>query len=362
MTAAATALPRLRAALEGVPVYRAGQPAGDDAGKLSANENPFAPLPSVLVAVEGAATALNRYPDPASTLVTEAIAARHGVVAERVAVGAGSVALCQQLVQATATTGDEILFAWRSFEAYPIVAQLADATPRPVSLTSGGEHDLEAISPQSGAGPGSSSSATRTTRPAGPCRPPTSPRSSRPCRPTSSSPSTRPTSRFARDPDVTSATGLLDTHPNVCVLRTFSKAYGLAGLRIGYALAHPTVTQALRKTTTTFAVTALAQHAAIASLAAADELAARVTEVIALRDRLRAALRRQGWPVGPSAANFLWIEDDGRATAFVRACAQAGLTVRAFPSEGIRVTVGAAHVNDRLARAAANAATQVLAP
>jgi|SRR5829696_8863370 len=358
MNTPAVVLPRLRPALDDLPVYRAGQPAGaGDVGKLSANENPFAPLPSVLDAVARAATTLNRYPDPASTVITDALAERHGVAAEHVAVGAGSVALCQQLVQATAATGDEVLFAWRSFEAYPILTRLADATPRPVPLTTTGEHDLGAM--LASVGP--------RTRLVLVCNPNNPTGRAIPARDLAAFVAAVPAdvlvvvdeayAEFVRDPDVTSAAPLLDDHPNVCVLRTFSKAYGLAGLRIGYALGHPAVAKALRRTTTTFAVTALAQQAAIASLAAEHELQERVEAVIEQRERLAAELRRHGWPVGSSEANFLWIEDDGRAPAFVRACEQNGLSVRSFPGEGVRVTIGTAEATELLGHTAARAAT-----
>ena len=361
MSATTTVLPRLRSALDDLPVYRAGQPAGaGDAGKLSANENPFAPLPAVLQIVAGAAATLNRYPDPASTALTEAIAGRYGLAAEQVAVGAGSVALCQQLVNATATTGDEVVFAWRSFEAYPIVARLADATPRPVPLTTDGEHDLDAML----------AAVRPRTRLVFVCNPNNPTGRTIPAGDLAAFIAEVPPdvlvvldeayAEFVRDPAFASATTLLDAHANVCVLRTFSKAYGLAGLRIGYALGHPTVAEALRKTTTTFAVTALAQDAAIASLAAENELAARVTAIVESRDRLHAELHRYGWPVGPSEANFVWVDDDGRGSALVRACEQAGLSVRAFPGEGIRITIGTEQANQQVGAAAAHAATAII--
>jgi len=354
-------LPRLRSLLDDLPAYRPGRPAAlGDAGKLSANENPHPPLPSVLDAVAAAAASLNRYPDPACGAITQALAERHDVGIEQIAVGAGSVALCQQLVFATAGPGDEVLFAWRSFEAYPIVTRMGDATPRQVPLTAGGEHDLDAMG--AAIGP--------ATRLVFVCNP------------------NNPTGRivdaarlatfvgavpadvlvvideayieFVRDADAASGCDLLAERPNVCVLRTFSKAFGLAGLRIGYAVAHPAIAAALRKTTTPFAVSAVAQLAAVGSLAAEDELMERVDAVVAGRERIFGALRAQGWSVMPSEANFVWVADDGRADRLVDGCREAGLSVRSFPGEGVRVTVGAPQANEQLIEAAAAAIEPVV--
>lgn len=341
--------PRLRDDLAALPAYAPGRPAdGDQAGKLSANESPFGPLPTVVESLLGPASTVNRYPDPAASGVIEAIAERHGVQREQIAVGPGSVALLQQLVRIAAGQGDEVLYAWRSFEAYPIVTLLAGATPRTVLLREDGTHDLEAM--VDAVGP--------RTRLIFLCTP------------------NNPTGRaiahraledvldalpgdvlvavdeayreYVRDQEAADALTLLAGRPNLCVLRTFSKAYGLAGLRIGYAIADPSVATALRKTTLPFAVTALAQSAATASLRVEHELLDRVEAVVQERERLHRALLDQGWPVLPSQANFLWIADESRAARLVAACAGAGLAVRPFAGEGVRISVGAPEANDRL--------------
>ena len=137
--------PRLRPELEQLPSYKAGLPAPDGAFKISSNENPYPPLPSVVAAISARGAEINRYPDFGSTRLVAAIAARYGVPVEHVAVGTGSVGVAQQLVQAAAGAGDEVLFAWRSFEAYPIISQVDGATPVPVPLDDGDRHDLTAM-------------------------------------------------------------------------------------------------------------------------------------------------------------------------------------------------------------------------
>src|SRR5690606_22897433 len=118
--------------------------------------------------------------------------------------------------------------------------------------------------------------------------------------------------------------------PNVCVLRTFSKAYGLAGLRVGFAIAHEPVAAALRKTAVPFGVSQIAQDAAIASLRAEDELIGRVGSLVGERNRVMEGLRAQGWTVPETQANFVWLRLGGRTVAFAEAFGQAGGGVRPF--------------------------------
>jgi len=134
--------------------------------------------------------------------------------------------------------------------------------------------------------------------------------------------------------------------PNVCVLRTFSKAYGLAGLRVGFAIAHEPVAAALRKTAVPFGVSQLAQEAAIASLRAEDELLGRVGSLVCERNRVVDGLRAQGWTVPETQANFVWLRLGESTVAFAAACEQHGVVVRPFPGEGVRVTVGETEAND----------------
>ena len=137
------------------------------------------------------------------------------------------------------------------------------------------------------------------------------------------------------------------------MLRTFSKAYGLAGLRVGFAVAHPPVSEALRKTAVPFGVSALAEDAAVASLGAEAELLERVDALVAERARVLAALRGQGWSVPDSQANFVWLRTGPRTAEIAAACAAAGVVVRPFDGEGIRVTVAEPGASDRFLSAVA---------
>jgi histidinol-phosphate aminotransferase len=349
--------PRLRANLDGIPAYRPGRAAaaGSPARtfKLSSNENPYPPLPSVLATITDASAWTNRYPDMFSTDLVQALSKRFDVPASHIAVGTGSVGVCQQIVQATAGPGDEVIYAWRSFEAYPIIVQVSGATSVQVPLTSTEKHDLD----------GMLAAITDRTRLILVCTPnnPTGPaiRRARLERFLDAVPSDilvvldEAYTEFVRDPDVADALDLYRDRPNVCVLRTFSKAYGLAGLRVGYAVAHEPVADALRMCAVPFGVSAIAQSAAIASLAAEDELFERVETIVAERGRVRDALREQGWPVPPTQANFVWLRLGDRTDVFAGACEEAGIIVRPFAGEGVRATIGEPEANDLLIRVAA---------
>src|SRR5512141_1493517 len=141
--------PRLRETLDRLPAYVAGRPPRAAAGltpyKLSSNENPYPPLPGVLEAIAAASASVNRYPDPASSALVDALSERHGVPRDHLALGTGSVGLLQQTVQISAGPGDEVLYAWRSFEAYPIMTTISGATPVQVPLRADEAHDLEAM-------------------------------------------------------------------------------------------------------------------------------------------------------------------------------------------------------------------------
>ncbi len=344
--------PRLRATLDEIPLYRAGQRPADRhdllAFKLSSNENPYPPLPRVRAAIAAASAEINRYPDPASAELVAALAEYHGVAPADIALGTGAVALCYQLAACTVEPGDEILYPWRSFEAYPIVSHVVGATPVAVPLTPGGEHDLDAMA----------AGVTERTRLIFVCSP---------NNPTGTVVGKQALNRFLdrvppdvvvaldeayiefnRDPDA--ADGLADHRHrrNVVILRTFSKAYGLAGLRVGYAIADPLVATALRKTAIPFGISGLAQVAAVESLADDVELLARVEALAIERERVAQQLRRIGWTLPRSQANFLWLPLGERSAEFAAICDQAGLTIRAFPNEGARVTIAETEANDRL--------------
>jgi histidinol-phosphate aminotransferase len=343
---------RLRDTLRSVPAYVAGKPAPAQEGltpyKLSSNENPYPPLPAVVDVLARAAGTVNRYPDMASTALVQAIAEHHGVPTEWIATGTGSVGVLGQIVTATAGPGDEVVFAWRSFEAYPIVVQLSGATPVPVPLDSEARHDLVAMA----------DAITDRTRLVLVCTPnnPTGPvvhadeleafldRVPRDVLVVVDEAYTE----FVRDEQAPDAMAVLRARPNVAVLRTFSKAYGLAGLRVGYAVAHPPVAEALRKTAVPFGVSTLAQEAAIASLAAGEQLAERVDALVAERERVLGALHAQGWQLPQTEANFVWFPIGERTAELAAVCAEQALMVRPYGTDGVRVTIGEPEANDRL--------------
>ncbi|MFC7218023.1 histidinol-phosphate transaminase [Streptomyces polyrhachis] len=350
--------PRLRGALDGIPVYRPGKPAAGSPGavgaayKLSSNENPYPPLPGVLESAAAAAASFNRYPDMACSALVEELAARLGVPAAHIATGTGSVGVAQQLLQATAGPGDEVVYAWRSFEAYPIITQVSGATSVRVPLTDGDVHDLDAMA----------EAITGRTRLVFVCNPnnPTGTvvRRAELERFLDRVPSDvlvvldEAYREFIRDAEVPDGVELYRDRPNVCVLRTFSKAYGLAGLRVGFAVAHEPVAAALRKTAVPFGVSQIAQDAAVASLRAQEALMERVAALVAERTRVYEALAGQGWTVPDTQANFVWLRLGERTMDFAAACDRAGVVVRPFAGEGARITIGEVAGNDRFLTAA----------
>ncbi|WP_235926182.1 histidinol-phosphate transaminase [Actinokineospora pegani] len=321
--------------------------------RLAGNENPFPPLPGVLDRVVAAASSLNQYPDPTCARLVSALADRLAVDPAHLVVGAGSVGVAQQLVRALAGPGDEVVHAWRSFEAYPEVTELAHATPIPVPLDAEQAHDLDALA----------AAVTERTRVVFVCNPnnPTGTVVTRAAlvRFLDRVPRTvvvvldEAYLEFVRAEDPVDGVELYRDRPNVCVLRTFSKAYGLAGLRVGYLVAHQPVAAATRAAAVPFRVTDLAQEAAIASLDAGPALTARVEAITAERDRVHTALTDQGWTIPPSQANFVWLDLGPRTAGFAEACAAAALTVKAFPGEGARVSIGTPAANDAFLEVAA---------
>lgn len=348
--------PKLRAELDGIPTYKPGRPPaageGVPAFKLSSNENPYPPLPGVLEAATAAAAAFNRYPDMACSELTAEIAARFGVPAAHVATGTGSVGVAQQLLQSTAGPGDEVMYAWRSFEAYPIITRISGATAVHVPLDADERHDLDAMA----------GAITDRTRLIFVCNP---------NNPTGTAVRRAALERFLdrvpadvlvvldeayrefiTDPEVPDGVEVYRDRPNVAVLRTFSKAYGLAGLRVGFAIAHEPVAAALRKTAVPFGVSQLAQDAAVASLRAEPALLERVATLVERRTRVVEALTAQGWTVPDTQANFVWLRLGERTLDFAAACERAGVTVRPFAGEGVRITVAEPEANDILLRTA----------
>ncbi|MEE6178078.1 pyridoxal phosphate-dependent aminotransferase [Mycobacterium sp. 050134] len=339
---------RLRPELQGLPVYVPGKTV-PGAIKLASNETVFGPLPSVRAAIEKATDEINRYPDNGCVEVKAALASHLGPEfgPEHVAVGCGSVSLCQQLVQITASVGDEVIMGWHTFEVYPPQVQTAGATPVMVPLIDH-TYDLDAMF----------AAITDRTRLIFVCNP---------NNPTSTVVDPGALARFVeavpphiliaideayveyiRDGMRPDSLGLARTHSNVVVLRTFSKAYGLAGLRVGYAIGHADLMAALDKVYVPFAVTSVSQAAAIASLDAADELLARTDALVAERARVAAALHDAGYALPPSQANFVWLPLGARTMDFVQRAAEARVVVRPFVPDGVRVSIGAPHENDAL--------------
>lgn len=342
-------LPRIRPEIAALPPYRQGKQAGPEAFKLSSNENPFEPLPSVLEALQ-ATTPVNRYPDASAAALRARLGERFGVEPDAVHVAAGSVSILHQLVLGTSSVGDEVVYAWRSFEAYPSLPLVAGATGVQVPLASGARHDLDAMA----------DAVTDRTRVVIVCTPnnPTGPI-------VTSAEFAAFVDRVPRDvliildeayAEFVTAPGAVDglaerlfeRHPNVVVLRTFSKAYGLAGLRVGYAIGHPRVLDAARTTGIPLSVTSAAERAAIASLDAEAELRERVSVIVERRTRLVGGLRAQGWQVPDSQANFVWLPAGERTVEVAAAFDAADLIVRPFPGDGIRISVGEEESIDRV--------------
>ncbi|MBF4596454.1 histidinol-phosphate transaminase [Curtobacterium sp. VKM Ac-2889] len=322
-----------------LPAYKQGRQASDSAFKLSSNENPFPPLPGVVQAVQ-AQTSFNRYPDATALALRAVLANRFGLTAEQVHVAPGSVAILHELARATSGPGDEIVYAWRSFEAYPGVVTVAGATSVQVPNRADGGHDLDAMA----------AAVTERTRMVLVCSPnnPTGPIVT--AAEFDAFMAAVPQSvlvvldeayaEFVTDEAAVHGHPLLAAHPNLVVLRTFSKAYGLAGLRVGYALGPDYVLDAVRACAIPLSVTAQGQAAALASLEREAELLERVTEIATLRDRIVAELRAQGWDVPDAQGNFLWLPTGERTATAAAAFEDAGIIVRAFPPEGIRISIG----------------------
>jgi histidinol-phosphate aminotransferase len=324
--------------------------AGQVMSRLASNEMPYPLLPSVAQAVAAALADSNRYPDPSVTVLTDRLARKHGVSPDRVAVGCGSVQLVQELVEISCDAGDEVVFGWRSFEAYPTLAAIAGARGVPVPLRDA-HLDLDAMA----------AAVSDRTRLVLLCSPnnPTGPAlgQAEVAAFLESVPRDvlvvvdEASAEFVDDPAAVDAMTLLDDHPNLVAVRTFSKAYGLAGLRVGYAVSTPAVAGALRQVHLPFSVTIAAQAAALASLEVEDQLLAQVAEVVALREPLRKQLLDMGWAVPPSQGNFVWLPTDysDRVTAVFE---EHGVLVRGFTGEGVRITVGRPEDNAKVVIAA----------
>ena len=344
--------PRLRPDIDSLPTYKAGQrptPRIDiTTFKISSNETPFEPPHAVREAIERAARDVHRYPDPFSRRLVAALSDRFDVAPERIALGTGSVAVVGQLLWAAVGPGDSVVYPWRSFESYPIWVQMTGARSIKVPLLPDERHDLGAMA----------DAVDDTTRVVFVCNP--------------NNPTGEAVHRaeliefldrvpsdvivvldeayreFITDSDVPDGLEFARERDNVVVMRTFSKAYGLAGLRVGFAIAEPSIAEGMRKTGVPFGVSSIAEEAAVAALQCEDELFERVRHLAQERDRVWHALADQGWDIHPSHANFVWLRLGARTEEFSHACEEAGITVRAFPGEGVRISVAEQEANDRV--------------
>lgn len=333
--------PRKR--IEALPAYVPGASATI---KMASNENPLDPLPSVVQAISNAASTINRYPDSAASALVAKLAETLHVQPEQLATGCGSVSVFQQILQAFCDQDDEVVYAWRSFEAYPLIVEIVGATSVQVPLKDF-RHDLTAML----------KAITDRTRVVVVCNP---------NNPTGTVVTRDELSAFldavpdhvlvildeayteyVTNSDVPDGIELMRGRSNVAVLRTFSKAYGLAGLRVGYLVADdPVVAQSVAKSMMPFSVSSVAQVAALASLDAAAELKSRVADTARERERFLSAVRGLGFTVPQSEGNFIWLATGASTAQLVAQLRAEGISVRGFGSEGIRITIGTPEQND----------------
>ncbi|MGH3361694.1 MAG: histidinol-phosphate transaminase [Nocardioides sp.] len=344
--------PQARPNVAEIPAYVPGKPPVPRPGlttyKLSSNENPYPPLPGVLEAATEAAGRMNRYPDMGNTDLYAALVTRLGVPVDHLALATGSVALIYQLVQAYCEPGDEVVFAWRSFEAYPIAVAAAAATAVKVPVTSDGRHDLDAMA----------EAITDRTKVVLVCTPnnPTGPAVTQADLDAFLEKVPRQVLvvvdeayvEFVRLDDPIDGLATYRAHANVILTRTFSKAYGLAGFRVGYAVAPEPIATALRAVSLPFGVSSIAQAAAVASLDAEPALLERVDALVEERGRVVTALAKVGWNVPDAQGNFVWFQLGDRTADFAAAADEAGIVVRPFAGEGARCSIGEREANDRL--------------
>ena len=350
--------------LAAIPGYTAGTPAGkapeaiagSEIAQLASNESPWGPHPAVAEAIARAAAAANRYPDPAATLLRRRIAERHEVEPATVALANGSCEILLAAALALGEPGAEIVYAWPSFSIYPYLAPLSGAREIRVPLAEGEVHDLEAMLAE----------VTAATQLVIVCNP---------NNPTSTHlPAARIAEFCARVPD--HVTVLVDEayvefqldddpeatvdlrrqFPNLVLLRTFSKVYGLAGLRIGYALCSPKFRAAVDAVRQPFSVNAIAQSAAAEAIRHSDDVATRVERNIIERVTVEEGLRELGLETANSQANFSWVAlGDRDEAAIVAALAEDGIIVRPGSVLGgpgrIRVSYGTPEQNRRFLQA-----------
>ena len=344
-----------RPALDAVPTYKPGkQPAvisGLTPYKLSSNENHLPPLPEVLEAMAEVPNPAG-YPDPTASALIAGLSEYLNVSADHITVGAGASEILAALARVTTEAGTETIYPWPSFELYPQTAALNGGVLKPVALTAAHEHDLSAMA----------DAITEQTRLILLCSP---------NNPTGTSIKQAAFEafmeripadvlvvideaywEFCTDPEALDGLAAAKTYDNVVLVRTFSKAHGLAGFRVGYAVAQPHVIAALRKAILTFSVSQLAQNAALASLQQVDVVRARAKSIAAVREEFVAALRTQGWQVPDAHANFVWLPLGALAEGFEDACIEQSIAVRKL-TDGVRISIGAPEAMQRVLEIAA---------
>lgn len=335
-----------------VPVYsRAAASSVPVTIRASSNEAPFGPSPAVCAAVTARLASADLYPVIGAEDLNQALADALGLTPAEIASADGSLSLLNYLLLTYCRPGSQVVFSWRSYEAYPICVLTAGAVPVPVPSTASGSHDLTAMR----------EAITEHTAAVIICSP------------------NNPTGAhvthselvafldsvpqqvlvvldeayrdFDLDADAPRALDLHERYPNLVVLRTFSKAYGLAGLRIGFAIGAPDVIENTRRILPPFPVNALAVEAALVALSEDEPRHRTVAKVVHDRDDLQTRAQRLGVPFVPSHSNFVWFPLGESADELGRACAQQGMSVRVFPGEGTRISVGFDGVADAFERA-----------
>lgn len=344
---------RMRAGIAELPAYKQGRPAAADGYKLSSNENPYGPLAEIVNAAAAALAEVNRYPDSTGLELRTKLGKRFGVTPGQVLLGAGSGSLLSQFLLAVCEPGTEVVYPWRSFEAYPGLVTVAGGTSIQVPLAEGARHDLDAMA----------AAVTDRTRAVLICSP---------NNPTGPSVSAAAFERFmdrvpsdvlvlldeayvefARDPAAVDGARLIGRWPNLVILRTFSKAWGLAGLRLGYAIGAEHILDAARVVAVPLSVTGQAQLGASVALDHEDLLFARIVDIVETREHLVAGLRELGFDVPDAQGNFVWLPLGDRTAAADDAFHDHGVVVRAFPGDGIRISIGERESVDRVLTAAA---------
>ncbi len=332
--------PVRRPDLDGIPTYSSARPGPVPVQvRASSNEAPGEAPDELVEAIATAGRRGGRYPVLAGLDLAAALAARHSLAAEQVAVGDGALSVLDRTLLSFVTPGAKVVMAWRSYEAYPISAMVSRSTPVLVPLTSEGTHDLDRMAGE----------VDDTTAAVIVCNPNNPTGTTVPWPDLEAFLDALPTTVVAvldeayveyADPTGRPSLAELTTRPNVMVLRTFSKAYAMAGLRVGWAASTPEIISAVRSVSPPFPVSTPGVAAALCSLGHPEWLEARVRETRAQRDQVTTLLRGHGLPVLDSQSNFVWLPIGAETTRFAEVAADHGVLVRPFADEGVRITVG----------------------